>query len=144
MLQCVIISSSSSSITKQIKENSTKTKVSVNDNSIIASLPTYTIIEKKNSNDEKMKLKHFKKVFSHDRIIAALNTDKDKYMNYKTSTNDDTIGNACEDCHDSDRLNFFGLPKKFNVTDSGYPRIKSPKMIVLKDKACQKVIVDKE
>jgi len=53
-------------ITKEIKDNSTKSKALVNINSIIGSLATDTINEHNNSNDEKAKMKSFQKEFAHD------------------------------------------------------------------------------
>ena len=31
-------------------------------------------------------MEHFKKVFAHDEVTVALNTDNEKYWNYETST----------------------------------------------------------
>ena len=56
-------------------------------------------------------MKYSKKICAHDKVIAALNACKGKYLNYKTSNSDNTIGNACVRCHDNDRLDFFGIPK---------------------------------
>ena len=53
------------------------------------------------------------KLCAYEKAIIALNTDKDKYLNYKTSTNGNTIGNVCVCYHDSERLYFFGLSKNF-------------------------------
>ena len=38
-------------------------------------------------------------------------------------------------CHDSERLDFFGLLKNFNFHDGGYARVAFPEELVLKDKA---------
>jgi len=35
----------------------------------------------------------------------------DKYLNYGRSDNGSTVGCVCVHCHDSDELNFFGVPK---------------------------------
>ena len=37
-------------------------------------------------------MEHFNKVCSHDNVIVALNADKEKYLNYETSTSGSTIG----------------------------------------------------
>ena len=97
---------------KEIKDNSMKRKVSLSVNSIVGRLPTDTIIEENNSNDEKVKIKYFKKVCAYDRVIVTLNADINKHLNYETSTNGDSTGNVCKYCHDTEKLNFFGLPKK--------------------------------
>ena len=59
-----------------------KTKALLNVHSIIGSLPTDTFIEQNNSRIEKLKKKYFKKVRAHDRVILALNAEKDNYLNY--------------------------------------------------------------
>ena len=89
-------------------------------------------------------MEHFNKVCSHVNVIVALNADKEKYLNYETSTSGSTIGNVCMHCHDSKELNFFGVPKKFNSYDGGYARLRSPEMIALKENANIKIIVDEE
>jgi len=58
-------------------------------------------------------MKYSKKVCKHDKVVVTLNADKDKYLNYETSTNGNTIGNVCVCYHDSERLYFFGLSKNF-------------------------------
>jgi len=63
-------------IAKETNDNSMIGKALLNVNSIIGSLPTDTIIEQNNSNDENIKRKNFKKVVAHDRVILALNSDK--------------------------------------------------------------------
>ena len=68
----------------------------------------------------------------HDSVILALNADKYNYLNYEASTSDDTIRNVCVHCHDSKRLYFFGVSKKFNTYEGGYARVRSPEMIPLK------------
>ena len=60
------------------------------------------------------------RVCIHDRAIVALNTENDKYLSYKTSTSGETTGNLCKRCQDSERLNLFGVPKRFNCNDPGY------------------------
>ena len=82
------------------------------------------------------------KVCTHDKIIVVLNADIDRYLNYETSINGDLIGNVCVRCHDSEKLNFFGLSKPFNIAQGGYARVRAPEMIVLKENANLKIIVD--
>ena len=89
-------------------------------------------------------MEHFNKVCSHVNVIVALNADKEKYLNYETSTSGSTIGNVCARCHDTMELNFFGVPKKFNYTNGGYARVRYPEMIALKENANIKIIVDEE
>ena len=84
------------------------------------------------------------KVCAHDKIIVALNADKDRYLKYETSINGDLIGNVCQRCHDSEKLNFFGLSKLFNIAQGGCARVRAPGMIVLKENANLKIIVDEE
>ena len=55
-------------------------------------------------------MKYLKKVCAQDKIIVALNADKDKYLNYKT-TNSGIIGNVCMRWHDIERLESFGVRK---------------------------------
>jgi len=56
-------------------------------------------------------MKCSKKVCAHEKVIVVLNADKDKYSNYETSISGDTTGNLCVYCHDSEKLNFFGISK---------------------------------
>ena len=56
----------------------------------------------------------------------------------------DLIGNVCVRCHDTKELNSFGSPKKFIITDGGYARVTFPEMIVLKENASLKILVDDE
>ena len=65
-------------------------------------------------------MKHSKKVCTHDKVIVALNADKDKYSNYETTTCDKTIGKVCVRCQDRERLEFFGVPKRFDSTGCEY------------------------
>jgi len=87
-------------------------------------------------------MEHFNKVCLHNKVIVALNADKEKYLNFETSTGGSTIGNVCMHCHDSKELNFFGIPKKFNSYVGGYARLRSPEMIALKENANIKIIID--
>jgi hypothetical protein len=73
-----------------------------------------------------------------------LNPDKEKYLNYETSTSGKAIENVCVRCHDSDSLDFFALPKAFNIADGGYARVRTPEMIVLKENGNIKIIVDEK
>jgi exonuclease I len=45
-------------------------------------------------------------------------------------------------CHDSEKLDFFGLSKSFKIAQGGYARVRAPEMIVLKENANLKIIVD--
>ena len=49
----------------------------------------------------------------HDKVIVALNINKYKYLNNKTSNNGDLIVNLSLRCHDSEILNSFGASKNF-------------------------------
>ena len=80
--------------------------------------------------NEKMEMKYSKNVCAHKKVIVVLNADKDKYLNYETSTNGDLIGNVCISFHDSERLNSFGVLKKFNIADGGYARVIFPEKLV--------------
>jgi len=46
--------------------------------------------------------------------------------------------------HDGERLNFFGVKKKFSSYDGGYARVRSLEMISTKENANIKIIVDEE
>ena len=85
-----------------------------------------------------MNLKYFKKVCTHDCA------DKDIYLRYETSTSDNTTGNICVHCPDRERLNFFGVPNKFNSYDGGCARVRSPEMISVKENTNTKTIIDEE
>ena len=76
-------------------------------------------------------MKSFKKVCVHDKVIVALNTDKENYLNYDTSINGDLIGNVCVCCHDSKELNSFGVNKNFHRQNRGYTRVKFSEKVVL-------------
>ena len=41
---------------------------------------------------------------AHDKVIVALNADKDQYLNYIIIISGDNIGKVCVRCHDSERL----------------------------------------
>ena len=66
-------------------------------------------------------MKFFIKVFTYS-VILTLNLDKDKYLNYGTSTIDNTTRNTCVHCHDSERFNFFGVTIKTKYYDGGYKK----------------------
>ena len=87
-------------------------------------------------------MKCSKKVCANDKVIVALNTDKDKYLNYETSINGDLIGNVSLRCHGSERLKSFGASKRFNSYDGGYARVAYPQKLVLKDNTSLELIVD--
>jgi hypothetical protein len=87
-------------------------------------------------------MEHFNRVCSHNKVIVALNADKEKYLNYETSTSGSTIENVCVRCHDSESLDFFGAPKNFYYTNAGYAKLSFPEMITLKENANIKIIVD--
>ena len=59
-------------------------------------------------------MNYSKKVCAHDKVIVALNADKEIYLNYGTSSSGDLIGNVCLRCHDSEELNSFGVVKNFH------------------------------
>ena len=49
-------------------------------------------------------MKYFKKVCLHDRVIMAVNADKEKYLNNEQITCVKTIGNVRVKCHDSEEF----------------------------------------
>ena len=65
-----------------------------------------------------------------------------KYLNYGRSANGSTIGYACEHCHDSKELSFFGVPRNFKRYSGEYARVTSPDKLVVKDKANIGLLVD--
>ena len=85
---------------------------------------------------------YFKKVCVLDRFIAALNAGKDKYLNYETGTSGNIIGNVRVVCHNSERLDSFRVPNKFNVTAGKYLRVAFPEKLVLRDDVRLKLIVE--
>ena len=89
-------------------------------------------------------MNYSKKVCTHDKIIVALNADKDRYLNQERNINGDFIGNVCVRCHDSEKLNFFGLSKPSNITHGGYARMRYTENLVLKENANIKIIVDED
>ena len=56
-------------------------------------------------------MKYLRKVCVHDKVIAALNAEKEKYLNYEISISGVVNGNVCVRCHESEGLNSFGAPK---------------------------------
>jgi len=89
-------------------------------------------------------MNHSKKVCAPDKVIVALNADKDKDLDYETTSSGNIIGNVCVRCHDSDIIESLGLPKQFNIYDGGYVRVTFPEMLVLKENANKKLLVDDE
>jgi hypothetical protein len=96
-------------ITKEYKDELMKSKVPANVTTIIDD-----IVNQSNNSKDEMYIEHVDdppvKMCSHDSVIVELNADKEKYFNCETSTSDSTIGNVCMRCHDSDSLDFFGVP----------------------------------
>ena len=89
-------------------------------------------------------MKYSKKVCIHDKVTVALNADKDRYYKTETNTNGYHIGNVCVCCHDSEGLNSFRAPTKSNGHSAVYARVTFLEMIVLKENASQKDLVDYE
>ena len=89
---------------------------------------------------EKVKVKYFEKACAYNKVILALNAGKEKYLNYETSVTAYLIGNVCVRCHD----NSFGVPKNFYHQSAGYAIVTFPEMLVLKENASLKVLVDDE
>ena len=61
---------------------------------------------------QKAKMKYFKKACVHDIVVASLNANKEKCMNYETSANGDTIGYICMHCHNGGGSIFFWSTEK--------------------------------
>jgi len=79
-------------------------------------------------------MKYSNKTRIHDKVVVAMNANKEKYLSYKSSTNGDLIGMyAC-----------FGVPRKFKYCRGGFARVTSPEKLVLKENANIKLIVDNE
>ena len=55
--------------------------------------------------------KHSKKPCTDHNVIVTLNADNEKYFNSETRFNGNLIGNVCVRCHNSEVLNFFGIPQ---------------------------------
>ena len=89
-------------------------------------------------------MNYSKKVCAHDKVIVALNADKEIYLNYGTSSSGDLIGNVCLRCHDSEELNSFGVVKNFHHSKGGYVKVSFPEKLVLKENANLKIIVDED
>ena len=83
-------------------------------------------------------------MFVHDKTIVALNALKNECLKYEISSNVDNIGNVCMCFHKGEKLNFFGVAKKFKSTNSGNEIVTFPEMIVLKEIASLNLIVDGE
>ena len=56
---------------------------------------------------KKLKMKYSKKLCAHNKVIVTLNNDKDKYLNYETTTSGDTFGNICIQRLANERLKYF-------------------------------------
>ena len=91
-----------------------------------------------------MKTRYPKKTSVHDKVVVAMNTDKEKYLNDKASANRDLIGNVHVRCHDSKELSFFGIPRKLKCYRGGYVSVTSPEKLVLKENKNLKLFVDDE
>ena len=90
-------------------------------------------------------MKHSKKVFARVNVIVTLKADNEKYLSNETSISWNLIGNVCLCYHDSEALNSLGIPKKkkkFIICEGGHARVKFPEMIVLKENAGLKLLVD--
>ena len=85
-----------------------------------------------------------RKVCMHDKVIVALNADKEIYLNYEKSSSGDLIGNVCLHCHENEELNSFGVLKNFHPANGGYKKVSFPEKLVLKENANIKIIVDEE
>ena len=76
------------------------------------------------------------------KINTYIIADKDKYLNYETTTSDNIIGNECVRCHEREKLESFRVPNKFNITDGGIAKVPFPDMMDLKANANIKLLVD--
>ena len=69
------------------------------------------IVNESNNSKDEMHIEHVDdppvKMCSHDSVIVALNADKEKYLNYETSTSGSTIENVCVSYHDSESTLLF-------------------------------------
>ena len=101
-------------ITKEYKDESTKNKVPAN---VITTIDH--IVNEPNNTKDETHIEHLGdtpvEMCSHVSVIVALIADKEKYLNYETSTSGSTIGNICVCCQDTKKLNFFGVPKKIQL-----------------------------
>jgi len=89
-------------------------------------------------------MKCFQKVCVHDIVVVALNSDKEKYLNYETSNDRDLNGNIYVHCHDNEEANTFWVPKSFHRASGGCVRVRSPEITVLKQNANIKLLADAE
>ena len=89
-------------------------------------------------------MKSTKKTCVHDSTLVALNAEKEKYLNYETSTKAGTTEYVCVRCHDSKELNFFGAQRKLKCCRGGYARVTSSKKLVLKENANILLLVEDE
>ena len=86
-------------------------------------------------------MRYSKKIFAHDRVVIAINADKDKYLNYETSTSGNTIGNVYVYCQESKRLDSFGVLKKLSSYGGGYTRVRCLELMPLKENPSLKLLV---
>ena len=71
--------------------------------------------------------------------LVALNAEKEKYLNYETSTKAGTTEYVCVRRHDSKELNLFGVLRKFMCYRGGCARVVFPEMLVLKENAYERL-----
>ena len=57
----------------------------------------------------------YSKKCAHDKVVVAMNADKDKYLNYETNANGDLIKDECMLCYESKELIFFRSTEKIQV-----------------------------
>jgi len=93
-----------------------------------------------------VKIKYLKKAYVHDSVsvVAALNADNEKYLNYEATADGGFIGCVCTHCHRRRVYNFFGVPRKFKPYIGGHAKVISPEEFVLKERANIRLLVDDE
>ena len=77
-------------------------------------------------------MKYSLEACARDKVIIALNADIYKYIDYGTNASSNAFGNICMRCHDSERLNVFGVPKIFPRQNSEFTKIVFPEKFLLK------------
>ena len=65
-----------------------------------------------------------------------------KFLNYEASINGDLMGIVCLLRHDSKELNYVGMPKSLYHQNGGYVGVTFPEMVVLKENASLKLLVN--